>query len=74
LIQRLGSLTHDIDLEAAQAAGVLVAAWSVQVAIMVAEHMVLQMLALAKRLTRWRPLPTRPATGIGPPSATHLIG
>ncbi len=50
LIQRLGSLTHDIDLEAARAAGVPVAAWPVQVAIMVAEHMVMQMLALAKRL------------------------
>jgi phosphoglycerate dehydrogenase-like enzyme len=50
LIQRLGSLTHDIDLEAARAAGVPVAAWPVRVAIMVAEHMVLQMLALAKRL------------------------
>jgi phosphoglycerate dehydrogenase-like enzyme len=50
LIQRLGSLTHDIDLAAARAAGVPVAAWPVQVAIMVAEHMVMQMLALAKRL------------------------
>jgi phosphoglycerate dehydrogenase-like enzyme len=50
LIQRLGSLTHDIDLEAARAAGVPVAIWPVQVAIMVAEHMILQMLALAKRL------------------------
>jgi phosphoglycerate dehydrogenase-like enzyme len=50
LIQRLGSLTHDIDLDAARAAGVPVAAWPVPTAIMVAEHMVLQMLALAKRL------------------------
>jgi phosphoglycerate dehydrogenase-like enzyme len=50
LIQRLGSLTHDIDLEAARAAGVPVAAWPLQVAIMVAEHMIMQMLALAKRL------------------------
>jgi phosphoglycerate dehydrogenase-like enzyme len=50
LIQRLGSLTHDIDLDAARAASVPVAIWPVQVAIMVAEHMVLQMLALAKRL------------------------
>jgi phosphoglycerate dehydrogenase-like enzyme len=50
LIQRLGSLTHDIDLEAARQGGVPVAAWPVQVAIMVAEHMVMQMLALAKRL------------------------
>jgi phosphoglycerate dehydrogenase-like enzyme len=50
LIQRLGSLTYDIDLPAARAAGVPVATWPVQVAIMVAEHMVLQMLVLAKRL------------------------
>ena len=50
LIQRLGSLTYDIDLEAARAAGVPVAAWPVQVALMVAEHMILQMLALSKRL------------------------
>jgi phosphoglycerate dehydrogenase-like enzyme len=50
LIQRLGSLTHDIDLEAARTAGVPVAAWPVQVAIAVAEHVILQMLALAKRL------------------------
>lgn len=49
LIQRLGSLTYDIDLEAARAAGVPVAAWPVLVAIMVAEHMIMQMLALAKR-------------------------
>lgn len=50
LIQRLGSLAHDIDLEAARTAGVPVAVWPVQTAIMVAEHMILQMLALAKRL------------------------
>jgi phosphoglycerate dehydrogenase-like enzyme len=50
LIQRLGSLTHDIDLEAARQAGVAVASWPVMTAIMVAEHMMLQMLALAKRL------------------------
>lgn len=48
LIQRLGSLTHDIDLDAARAAGVPVSAWPVWVAIMVAEHMVLQMLVMAK--------------------------
>jgi phosphoglycerate dehydrogenase-like enzyme len=50
LIQRLGSLTYDIDLDSARVAGVPVAAWPVHTAIMVAEHMVLQMLALAKRL------------------------
>lgn len=50
LIQRLGSLTFDIDLQAARAAGVPVCAWPIRGCIMVAEHMVLQMLALAKRL------------------------
>ncbi|HSR30352.1 MAG TPA: NAD(P)-dependent oxidoreductase [Anaerolineae bacterium] len=50
LIQRLGSLTYDIDLEAARAAGVPVAAWPVRIAIMVAEHMILQILVLSKRL------------------------
>jgi phosphoglycerate dehydrogenase-like enzyme len=50
LIQRLGSLTYDIDLEAAQAAGVPVSARPVEGSIMVAEHVVMQMLALAKRL------------------------
>jgi phosphoglycerate dehydrogenase-like enzyme len=49
LIQRLGSLTYDIDLEAARAAGTPVAAWPVETAIMVAEHMVMQLLVLAKR-------------------------
>ncbi|MGC9397934.1 MAG: 2-hydroxyacid dehydrogenase [Anaerolineae bacterium] len=50
LIQRLGSLTYDIDLEAARAAGVPVCAVPVHGAIMVAEHLVMQMLALLKRL------------------------
>ena len=50
LIQRLGSLVYDIDLGAAQRAGVMVALWPVLSCVMVAEHMVMQMLALAKRL------------------------
>lgn len=50
LIQRLGSFTHDIDLAAAQAAGVPVSAWPVRGSILVAEHALLLMLALAKRL------------------------
>lgn len=51
LIQRLGSLSYDIDLDAARADWVPVAVWPLPVAIMVAEHVVMQMLALAKRLT-----------------------
>jgi phosphoglycerate dehydrogenase-like enzyme len=50
LIQRLGSLTYDIDLGAAQRAGVMVCLWPVLGCVMVAEHMVMQMLALAKHL------------------------
>ncbi len=50
LIQRLGSQTYDIDLEAARAAGIPVCYLPVRSCIMVAEHMLLQMLALAKRL------------------------
>ena len=50
LIQRLGSLTYDIDLQAAQAAGVPVSAWPVHGCIRVAEHMLMQMLVLSKRL------------------------
>ncbi|HUT18266.1 MAG TPA: NAD(P)-dependent oxidoreductase [Anaerolineae bacterium] len=50
LIQRLGSLWYDIDLHAAQQAGVAVCYSPVSGAIRVAEHVVLQMLALAKKL------------------------
>ena len=50
LIQRLGSLTYDIDLQAARRAGVPVSAWPVHGCIRVAEHMLMQMLVLTKRL------------------------
>ena len=50
LIQRLGSLVYDIDLGAASAAGIPVCAVPVWGSILVAEHMLMQMLALAKRL------------------------
>ena len=50
LILRLGSLTYDIDTEAAKAAGVVVCYWPVGSVIRVAEHMVLQMLSLSKKL------------------------
>ncbi len=50
LILRLGSLTYDIDTKAAKAAGVTVCYWPVGSVIRVAEHVVLQMLALAKKL------------------------
>ncbi|MCX6028881.1 MAG: NAD(P)-binding domain-containing protein [Chloroflexi bacterium] len=50
LIQRLGSQTYDIDLAAARAAGIPVCYLPVRGCIMVAEHMLMQMLACAKRL------------------------
>lgn len=50
MILRLGSLAHDIDLDAARAAGVIVATWPQRGVIMVAEHLMMQMLALGKRL------------------------
>ncbi len=50
LILRLGSLTYDIDAKAAKAAGVAVCYWPVGSVIRVAEHTVLQLLALSKRL------------------------
>lgn len=50
LILRLGSLTFDIDADAARAAGVAVCRWPVGSVIRVAEHLVLQMLALSKKL------------------------
>ncbi|MCA9930639.1 MAG: hypothetical protein KC419_19275, partial [Anaerolineales bacterium] len=50
LILRLGSLTHDIDVAAAKTAGVPVCYWPVASVIRVAEHLVMQMLALSKKL------------------------
>lgn len=50
LIQRLGSQTFDIDLDAARAAGIPVCYLPVATCIRVAEHMLLQMLACAKKL------------------------
>jgi phosphoglycerate dehydrogenase-like enzyme len=50
LILRLGSLTHDIDIEAARAAGVMVSTWPDPGVIAVAEHVILQLLAVSKKL------------------------
>jgi len=50
MILRLGSLTYDIDVGAAKQAGVIVCRWPVGTVIRVAEHLVLQMLALSKKL------------------------
>ena len=50
LVLRIGSLTHDIDIEALKTAGVVVCYWPVITVIRVAEHMVMQLLALGKRM------------------------
>lgn len=50
LIQRLGSQVYDIDLDAAKKAGIAVCYAPISMTVMVAEHMVTQMLSLAKRL------------------------
>lgn len=50
LIQRLGSLSYDIDVAAAHARGIPVCTWPIEGCILVAEHLVMQMLALVKRL------------------------
>jgi phosphoglycerate dehydrogenase-like enzyme len=50
LIQRLGSRCHDIDLEAARSRGVPVCRWPLPGPAMVAEHVILQILALTRRL------------------------
>lgn len=50
LIQRLGAQTHDIDLDAARAAKIAVCYWPVESVIRVAEHTILQMLFVGKKL------------------------
>jgi len=54
LIQRLGSQTHDIDLDAANAAGIPVCYLPIRSCIMVAEHLMMQMLSLSKRVNEMR--------------------
>jgi phosphoglycerate dehydrogenase-like enzyme len=49
LIQRLGSLCYDIDLDAAREAGVAVCIWPIRSVIHVAEHIVMQLLVLARK-------------------------
>lgn len=50
LILRLGSMSYDIDLEAAKDAGVIVCYQPNVGVIRVAEHVIMQMLAVAKKL------------------------
>lgn len=50
VILRLGSQSHDIDLDAAKTRGIMVCTWPQASVARVAEHCVLQMLALVKHL------------------------
>jgi phosphoglycerate dehydrogenase-like enzyme len=70
LIQRLGSLVYDIDLGAAQRANVMVAMWPVLGCVMVAEHMLMQMLALAKHLPETAAIANAAADWGRPPRRT----
>lgn len=54
LIQRLGSQTQDIDVEAANALGIPVCYLPIRSCIMVAEHMMMQVLGLSKRVNEMR--------------------
>lgn len=59
LIQRLGSLAFDIDVAAAQRQGIPVCTWPIEGCILVAEHMVMQLLAVAKRLPEVQAIATQ---------------
>lgn len=50
LIQRLGSQIYDVDLKAAREAGIKVCYMPIEMTVMVSEHMLTQLLTLAKRL------------------------
>lgn len=70
LIQRLGSLTYDIDTSAARAAGVVVCYWPVGTVIRVAEHLIMQMLALSKKLPETTTVALAASTEWGPSRRT----
>ena len=53
LIQRLGSQTHDIDVDAAKTSGIPVCYLPIRSCIMVAEHMMMQMLGLRGLFCWW---------------------
>lgn len=70
LIQRLGSLTYDIDLDAARAAGVPVCDFPIPGVVAVAEHLIWQILAVLRRAHDGEAaiLSPSPGTGEGVPS------
>ena len=69
LIQRIGSLVHDIDLAAAREYGVPVATRPIVGAIAVAEHVMMQMLGVLRRVMSLQPvLRAPPETFTGGPA------
>lgn len=56
LIQRVGALTYDIDLQAAKDAGIVVCSLPVASVMRVAEHTIMQMLVLTKKLRKVEPV------------------
>ena len=67
LIQRLGLQVHDIDLDAARRARVPVCRWPLPQCAMVAEHVVMQVMALLKRTRSAERIVTEASVEWGPP-------
>ena len=67
LIQRLGLQIHDIDLEAARRARTPVCRWPLPQCAMVAEHAVMQMMALLKRSREAEQIVAEASSRWGPP-------
>lgn len=67
LIQRLGQQIHDIDLDAARRAGIPVCRWPLAQCAMVAELVVMQVMALLKRSREAEQIVTEAGTQWGPP-------
>jgi phosphoglycerate dehydrogenase-like enzyme len=67
LIQRLGLQVHDIDLDAARRAAIPVCRWPLPQCAMVAEHVVMQLMALLKRTRAAEQIVTGASTEWGSP-------
>ena len=67
LIQRLGLQVHDIDLDAARRARIPVCRWPLPQCAMVAEHVVMQVMALLKRTRSAERIVTEASAEWGPP-------
>ncbi len=67
LVQRLGLQVHDIDLDAARRARIPVCRWPLPQCAMVAEHVVMQLMALLKRTRAAERIVTEASAEWGPP-------